>query len=131
MTFLEKWFEEVWNKGREEAIDEMLLPDVKTHGLQHPDGPPANGRQAFKIFHEQLRFSFSDIHVEVKQTISEGNKTMALCEVTGVHTGDGLGWPATGKRVTFTGMCLVRLEDGRVAEAWNQFDLGSIYRQLQ
>jgi len=48
-----------------------------------------------------------------------------------VHIGDGLGWPATGRRVTFTGMCLVRLKDGKVAEAWNNFDLASIYRLLR
>ena len=131
MTFLEEWFEEVWNKGREEAIEEMMLPDVETHGLQHPDGTRVNGRQAFRSFHKQLRSSFSEIHVEVQQTVTEGNMTMALCEVTGIHTGDGLGWPATGKRVAFTGMCLVRLQDGRVAEAWNQFDFESLYRQLQ
>jgi steroid delta-isomerase-like uncharacterized protein len=131
MTFLETWFEEVWNRGREEAIDEMLHADIATHGLQHPDGTQVIGRQAFKSFHKQLRSSFSDIHVEVHQTVSEGDMTMARCEVTGIHTGDGLGWPATGKRVTFTGMCLVRLRDGRAAEAWNHFDFGSLYRQLQ
>lgn len=131
MTFLEEWFEEVWNKGREEAIEEMMLPDVETHGLHHPDGTRVNGRQAFRSFHKQLRSSFSDIHVEVRQTVTEGDMTMALCEITGIHSGDGLGWPATGKRVAFTGMSLVRLQDGRAAEAWNQFDFESLYRQLQ
>jgi steroid delta-isomerase-like uncharacterized protein len=131
MTFLEEWFEEVWNKGREEAIDEMLLPDARTYGLHHPDESQAIGRQAFKSFYKQFRSSFVDIHIEVKQTVTEGNWTMARCEGTGTHTGDGLGWPATGKRVKFTGMCLVRLEDGRAAEAWNQFDFGTLYRQLQ
>jgi hypothetical protein len=28
-------------------------------------------------------------------------------------------------------MCLVRLHDGKLAEAWNNFDLDSVYRQLQ
>jgi predicted ester cyclase len=131
MTFLEKWFEEVWNKGREEAIDEMSLPDAETHGLEHPDGSKVDGRRAFKIFHKQLRSSFSNIHVDVAQTVTEGDMTVARCIVTAVHTGDGLGWPATGKRVTFSGMCLARTQDGKLAEAWNNFDLQSIYRQLQ
>jgi predicted ester cyclase len=131
MTFLEDWFEEVWNKGREEAIDEMALPDAKTYGLAHPDGTAVNAREAFKVFHKQFCSTFSDIRVDVKHTLSEGDYTMARCVVTGVHTGDGLGIPATKREVSFTGMCLVRLHDGKLAEAWNNFDLDSVYRQLQ
>ncbi|HMF54417.1 MAG TPA: ester cyclase [Edaphobacter sp.] len=130
MTFLEQWFEEVWNKGRIEAIDEMSCPDVITHGLEHADGTRVNGRAAFKVFHKQLRASFSNIHIDVMHTLSQGDITMAHCVVTGVHSGDGLGMPATGRRVSFTGMCLVRLEGGKAAEAWNNFDLASVYRQL-
>ena len=36
MTFMERWFEEVWTKGREEAIDEMMAPHTKGHGLKGP-----------------------------------------------------------------------------------------------
>ena len=32
MTFMERWYEEVWNKGRESAIDEMAEPDAVAHG---------------------------------------------------------------------------------------------------
>lgn len=131
MTFLEKWFDEVWNKGHAEAIDEMTTPGFKAHGLEHPDGTEVQGRDAFKAFQKQFRSSFTEIQADVQQTVTEGELAMARCVMTGVHTGDGLGLPATGKRVTFTGMCLVRLEDGKAAEAWNNFDLASMYRQLQ
>jgi steroid delta-isomerase-like uncharacterized protein len=131
VTFLERWFEEVWNKGREEAIDEMTVSNPQTYGLEHPDGTEVQGRDAFKAFHKQLCSSFTQIHIDVKQTITEGDMIAARCVVTGVHSGDGLGMPATGKQVTFTGMCFARLEDGKLAEAWNNFDLGSMYRQLR
>ena len=32
-TLIRQWFEEVWNKGRVEAIDAMLAADYVTHGL--------------------------------------------------------------------------------------------------
>jgi steroid delta-isomerase-like uncharacterized protein len=131
MTFLERWFEEVWNKGREEAIDEMAIPDAITHGLEHPDGTPVKGREAFKDFHKVFCSAFSDVHVKVEDTLTEGDKVMARCVVTGTHTGDGLGRPATGKPVKFTGMCVARLENGKLAEAWNNFDLATMYRQLE
>jgi len=130
MTFLEQWFEEVWNKGRQEAIDAMALPHAKIHGLRHPDGTEVEGLASFKAFHKQFYSSFSDLHIHVEHTVTEGNMTMAHCVATGVHTGDGLGLPATGRPVRMTGMCLVRLEDGLIAEAWNNFDLDSLFRQV-
>jgi predicted ester cyclase len=83
------------------------------------------------VFHKQFCRSFSEIHVEVAQTITENESMAARCIVTAMHTGDGLGIPATGRKVTFTGMCMVRVKDGRAIEAWNNFDFGSMYRQLQ
>ena len=32
-ALVRRWFEEVWNKGREEAIDEMFAEDGVAHGL--------------------------------------------------------------------------------------------------
>ena len=34
VTILHRWFEEVWNQGRAELIDEMIAPDaVKSIGV--------------------------------------------------------------------------------------------------
>lgn len=131
MTCLEQWFEEVWNKGDIDAIDQMTTSDAQMHGLEHPDGTPVEGKQGFKAFHKQLQASFSNIHVEVEQILTEGDMMMVRCVISGVHSGDGLGIPATGKKVEFTGMCLARLEGRKIAEAWNNFDLRSMYRQVQ
>lgn len=109
----------------------MMLPEMKTHGLEHPDGTQVDGIKAFKAFHKQLCASFSEIHVELTHTISGDNVEAAYCTVSGVHTGDGLGMPATGKRVSFTGMCMVEIQGGRVIRAWNNFDLHAMFRQLQ
>ncbi|HEY0161534.1 MAG TPA: ester cyclase [Edaphobacter sp.] len=130
MTFLEHWVEEVWNKGRAEAIDLLVLPNVIHHGLLHPDGTPVENHTAFRAFHKQFRASFSDLYIKVEQTITEGNLTVARCTVTATHTGDGLGYPATGRPVRITGIIIARIEDGLLAEAWNQFDFASLIQQV-
>ena len=33
---LHRWFEEVWNNGRAERIDEMIAPNGIAHGLEDP-----------------------------------------------------------------------------------------------
>lgn len=36
-TSLHRWFEEVWNNGRAELIDEMIAPNAIAHGLEDPN----------------------------------------------------------------------------------------------
>jgi predicted ester cyclase len=131
MTFLERWFEEVWNKGREEAIDEMALPNAKTHGFEGPDHKVVGAREAFKEFHQKFLSAFSNIHVRIEHAMTQGDMAMAHCVFTADHTGAGLGMPPTNKKVEVSGICLARLEGGKLAEAWNYFDLASLYRTLQ
>jgi hypothetical protein len=40
-------FEEVWNKGRAEAVDEMFAADGIAHGLSDDAGNPLKGQTLF------------------------------------------------------------------------------------
>jgi steroid delta-isomerase-like uncharacterized protein len=131
MTFAERWFEEVWNKGREDAIDEMMSPHTQGHGLKGPDGKEIDGMVAFKSFHRMFRSAFPDMRVKVQEIITEGDKMVARCLVTGTHTGEGLGKPSTGKTVNFYGMSMFRTQDGKIVESWNNFDFMTMYEQLE
>lgn len=130
MTILERWFEEVWNKGRESAIDEMAAPNVVGHGLLDADGNEVHNVAGFKVFYEQFRSAFPDIHVKVEKTVSEGDMIAARCLVTATHSGHGIGKAPTNKPVKFTGMCMVRVKDGKIAESWNNFDFLAMQQQL-
>jgi hypothetical protein len=77
MTILHRWFEEVWNQGRESAIDEMSYHDVHGHGLKAPDGNEVQSMEAFKAYYRQMRAALSDIHVTVEDVITEGDLTVA------------------------------------------------------
>lgn len=126
-TLLHRWFEEVWNQKREDAIDEMMAEDVVIHGL----GPePIVGRENFKPFHRSFVSAFPDIHVTVDDVITDGNKTSCRCTVRGTHTGDGLGFAATNKPVEFTGGGMCTLRDGKFSEVWNEFDFMKMNMQI-
>ena|ERR1700742_929912 len=129
-TVQHRWFEEVWNKGRADAIDELGAPDVLGHGLVDADGNEVRGVEAFKSFYEKFRSAFPDIQITVEDTVSEGDKVLARCHVKATHTGEGLGFPPTNKPVDFTGMCLIRIENGKIAESWNSFDFLTMFQQL-
>ena len=62
--------------------------------------------------------------------IAEGDKVVARCSVSGMHTGEQLGFAATNAPVQFEGIAIVRIKDGKIVEAWNQFDFMAMNRQL-
>jgi steroid delta-isomerase-like uncharacterized protein len=130
MTFPERWFEEVWNKGRESAIDEMMSPDAKGNGLVDAEGKPVTGIETFKAFHRAFTSAFSNIRITVEDVLTEGDKIAARCVFTGTHTGEGIGKPASGRDVTMTGMTWIRLKDGKIVESWNNFDFAALHKQV-
>lgn len=127
---LQRWFKEVWDEGRAEAIDELFAEDGIAHGLADVSGAPLRGPAAFREFHQKFRGAFPDIVVIVEDTVAEGDKVAARCAVRAVHAGDDLGFAATQKPVEITGMTIVRIKDGKIVEAWNNFDFMSMFRQL-
>jgi steroid delta-isomerase-like uncharacterized protein len=129
-TLLHRWFEEVWNKGRADAIDEMFDCDGIAHGLRDDKGNEPCGPAGFKPFFESFRAAFPDMKIVVEDTVVEGDKIAARCTVRGTHAGDGLGLAATNMPVEFTGICIVRVRDGKIIEAWNNFDFMSMFQQV-
>jgi steroid delta-isomerase-like uncharacterized protein len=129
-ALVRRWFEEVWNKGRAEAIDEMFAADGIAHGLSDDAENPLRGPADFKPFHETFRGAFPDIEVIVEDMIAEGDKVAARCSVRGKHTGDHLGVAASNAPVDFTGVSIVRIKDGKIVEAWNNFDFMRMNQQI-
>jgi steroid delta-isomerase-like uncharacterized protein len=126
----ERWFEEVWNKGRAEAIREMVTEDLVVHGLSDAKGEAIKGVKEFDRFHSQFVNAFPNIQVKVEDLIAEGDKVAARCTVSAKHTGDALGLAPTYADVDFTGIAIVRIKDGKIVEAWNNFDFMKMNRQL-
>jgi steroid delta-isomerase-like uncharacterized protein len=125
-ALVRRWFEEVWNKGRAAAIDEMLADDAAIYGL----GGDLRGPAGFKPFHTAYRDAFPDVSIQVHDVVAEGGIVAARWSGTGTHRGDGLGMKATGKVVRFQGMTFARTERGMIVEAWNVFDQLSMLQQL-
>lgn len=121
-----EWFERVWNRGDESAIDELFPPEGIAHGLSNAGGEPVRGPEGFKLFVRGFRAAFPDIRITVQKCVTEGNMCAVCCDVTGTHTGDGLGFPATGRKISFSGMTMTRIENGQIQEGWNSFDFMSL-----
>lgn len=122
-----RWFEEVWNQGRREVIDELM----PTECIIYDGSKPVKGPEEFKPFYDRIQSAFSESHMEVMDTIAEGDTVCARWQVTMRHTGDSLGLPATGKQVKISGISVIRFADGRMVEAWQNWDMMGMLEQLQ
>lgn len=128
-ALVRKWFEEVWNQGRVEAIEEMMAADCVAHGLEL-GGSDLHGHDGFKSVHALFRGAFPDIHITVEEVIVSGDMTAARFLGWATHAGDQLGVAATNKRVTFTGMNFARWRDGKIVEGWNNVDMLGLLKQV-
>ncbi len=121
-----EWFEQVWNQGKEEAIDRLLAADARVHGL----GGPMVGPEGFKAMWRTFRAAFADLHVTVERTFVDGDTCIAQCRVRGRHAGDALGGPATDRTIEISGVTITRSQDHQLVEGWNVFDFLGMYQQI-
>src|ERR1700686_2661018 len=63
------WFEEVWNKGRREAIRELLAQNA----VVYESGQAVKGAEGFYPFFDRMHAAFSNIQVDVHDAIAEGD----------------------------------------------------------
>ena len=122
-----RWFEEVWNKGRRDAIAEMMAPNA----VLYDAGDAVRGPEGFYPFFDRLQASFSDMHCIIQDPITEGDKICARWTCSMKHTGDGLGMPATGKSLQITGISVVRVSGDQFVEGWQNWDMLGLMQQIE
>lgn len=120
-----RFFEEVWNRGDEAAIDRYIAPDAAGN-----DADFGAGREAFRAQWRTWRAAFPDLRFEVQQVIGEGDMVLTRWTLTGTHQAPFLGIPATGRRVEVQGMSLDRIVDGMIAEGFDGWDNWGLRVQL-
>lgn len=129
-TALHRWFEEVWNQGKTETIREMLTEETVHHGLTGPGGEPVKGIAAFEEFHQEFLTAFPDLHIDIHDVVTEGDRIAARYTVAATNSGPLQGRAATGKKVEFTGSGVCIFRDGKFDEVWNEVDFSKMEYDL-
>jgi steroid delta-isomerase-like uncharacterized protein len=114
-TIVRRWFDEVWNQRRAEAIDELAADNFI---LYHFAMPSPIDKQTYTQVHPIFMAAFPDFHIAVDDLIAEDDRVSARITQQATHQGEFLGIPATGKQVTLRGIAIYRIEKGKIVEAW-------------
>jgi steroid delta-isomerase-like uncharacterized protein len=128
-SLVHRWFEEVWNQGREATIDELFGEESVALGLGAGEAP-VYGPAGFKVFWRNIRAALPDVRISVEDTVAEADKVAARVVLEGTHRGEGLGVPPTGHRVKIAGIVLVQIVNGRITRGWNSWDQLGLLQQL-
>jgi steroid delta-isomerase-like uncharacterized protein len=120
---------EILNRGNvteiSTTLDELFVPDFVRHD-------PAGG---FRSREDYKQFLFSLLaalpgQFTIEDLIAEGDKVVLRYTFHGTHQGQWRGLPPTGKSVTFTGIFIYRILDGKIVEGWENADALGLVQQL-
>jgi|HubBroStandDraft_6_1064221.scaffolds.fasta_scaffold119790_2 steroid delta-isomerase-like uncharacterized protein len=128
-NLVRRWFEEVWNQGREETIDELFAANGVGYGLGDTEAP-VHGPAEFKPFVRNLRGALPDLHMTIEDILAEGDKVTVRITVEGTHKGGQLGVAPSGRRVKIAGVVIIRIANGKIVEGWNSWDQLGLLRQI-
>jgi len=121
-------YEEAFNNGDLDLVDELVANDVVTHNPIILDAP--TGPDSIRGGLEMIRKAFPDFHVEVEDLIAEGDRVAAFLTMSGTNEGDYRRGGATGKRGTMRAFFIWRVADGRLAESWGLADRFGFLQEL-
>jgi steroid delta-isomerase-like uncharacterized protein len=123
-AIVRRCMEEV-DKGNWAIFNELLARDY----VYHMPGRSFT-RDESEQFMRSLRAAFPDGRVTIEEMIAEGDKVVTRYTSSGTHKGEFMGIAATGKKVVVTGIVITRVDKGKIAEDWEEFDAMGFMVQL-
>ena len=126
-ALIRRLYEEAFNKGNLEVVDEILSPNYVRHGLAPGATPgPESTKQVFTM----MRTAFPDIRITIEPMVGEGDMVAAQLTHHGTHRGEFMGIAPTGKQVTVTAIGIYHFANKKLVEAWIQMDELGMLKQL-
>jgi steroid delta-isomerase-like uncharacterized protein len=129
LALVRRWFKEVWNEGRAQTIHELMAEDAIAVGQDQP-GVELHGPHEFEALFNRLHGAFPDMKFTIEDAFGADDKVVARWSVVMTHTGNQLGMPATNKQVRITGISIVRIENGKLMQGWDNWDQLALMQQL-
>lgn len=117
--------DDLLNSGDATAAGSLLGPDFIDHASPLP-GAPDGLLDHLTV----LRAAFPDLRYTLELLVAENDRAAVYVTARGTHRGLLLGRPATGRRVIWHEIQILRLGHGRIAERWVTWDRAAVLRQI-
>lgn len=120
-----RFFKEGYETKNYDFVMECMAEDYIDHS---PAGARSN-RDAVGIL-KLVAGMFGELKIEVLDLFGENGMVAARVRYDGVHIGECMGIPATGKQITFEALENFKVENGKITESWGYWPDAEIARML-
>jgi predicted ester cyclase len=127
-VIVRRFYEEVMNNGEVELLDEIMDEDFDDRGEALFGSP--QGREVIRQGIIATRSILPDLHVSIQEMIAEDDMVGVRGIMRCTHQGEWLGVTPTGNELTWKGIAMFRLAEGKLMQRWFNSDGLSIVQQL-
>ena len=121
----------IWTTGDFDAANEIYSPDYVNHQHHHPSDPQdLHGVEAMKEFAAEFRKAFPDFHDSVDIQLAEGDLVATRFTSMGTHKGTFMAIEPTNKELSWTGISIDRIANGKIVKSWANYDMMGMMQQL-
>ena len=117
-----------FNAGDTDECLARMAPDFIINLAELPG--PQHGREVWRQGFEMMRHAFPDLQAHVDDIFGAGDKVAVRLRLRGTHSGEFLGFAATGRTVEYVSHEFYRIAGGLIAEEWICSDLATLLGQL-
>jgi steroid delta-isomerase-like uncharacterized protein len=128
VELIQRFYDEMLTKGNMDALDDLVTDDVVDHEQGLPGQP--EGKEGVRFFVTTMRDAFSDLKARMGPSVESGDMVAAEVTISGRHTGEFMGVPATDKSFEINTVDIIRIEDGKCAEHWGVTDNMALMQQI-
>lgn len=127
-AIVRRFYDEVMGKGNLDVLDELVAVDFRDHGETLMGSPQSRDvlRQGIIATHE----AFPDINIYIEDIIAQGDMVGVQGTMRCTHQGEFLNVAPTGNQLSWKGLVMWRVVDGKAVERWFNSDSLSILQQL-
>lgn len=126
-TVVRRYFEELFNQGKLELIEQLLHPRYVNHS---PSPGLPSGREGLRVIVPALRAAFPDLHYAIEDLVIGDDAVATRTTMRGTHEGDFFGLAPTGRRFSVQQMTLEYFAEERIIAHHRVTDEASLMRQL-
>lgn len=122
-----RWFEEVWNRRRDDLVEELMAPDA----YGHVEGGEYRGPAGFREMQRMFFAALPDVHIEIEDIVADGDRAAVRWHARGTHSGEGFGFAPSQRGIDVRGTTWLVARDGKIVEGWDTWNLAGMLATLR
>lgn len=124
------YINECVNGQRTEIATDLFHSQYEGHSPAHAEPLPIAGPQGFKQFIGGIHKGFPDAHMTIEDIFAADDRVTVRVEMTGTHLGAYRGIPPTQRPFQISQIVILRMEEGKIRESWQEIDALGLMIQL-